>query len=171
MYYIHLRTYFISSQLNSACGEKSSRFSFGLQQSTIFFSIPSSELVPTVSFIGIGPKIQILEQNIKSLYIPMFLLKYETGSSYNFTWWFSWNCSINSRFCNIWGFSHHWQWITRWSFLLKPQRLGTWWKSNTIKKTLPDLNTYHLEIEYFKSHSTATLQAGALQMVQENDKR
>ena len=39
------------------------------------------------------------------------------------------------------------------------------------KKTLPDLNTYHLEIEYFKSHSTATLQAGAVQMVQENDKR
>jgi hypothetical protein len=67
---IHIRTYFISSQLNSICGEKSSWFTFCLQQSTILFSIPSSQLVSAVDFIGIGPKMQILGQNIKSLYMP-----------------------------------------------------------------------------------------------------
>jgi len=71
--YIYISTYFISSQLNSVCGEKCSWFRFGLQQSTIFFSIPSSQLVPTVDCIWIGPKIQILGQNIKSLYIPNVL--------------------------------------------------------------------------------------------------
>lgn len=66
---MYIRTYFISSQLNSVCGEKCSWLRFGLQQSTNFFSIPSSQLVPTVDCIGIGPKIQTLGQNIKSLYI------------------------------------------------------------------------------------------------------
>jgi hypothetical protein len=43
--------------------------------------------------------------------------------------------------------------------------------TTTTKKMPPDFNTYHLEIEDFKSHRTARLEEVAVQMVQENGKR
>jgi hypothetical protein len=122
-----MSTYFSSSQANFVCGEEST-----LQQSIIFFNISLSHLLPTDDFIGRGPKMQIAEWTLRvsmpyNAQIPKAIAQYETAGSYNLTWWFPWNYSIDCRFCT---FNLCWQWIPRWGFVLKPQGLRTRWKSN-----------------------------------------